>query len=192
MIPSACSACGRRPRQWRRRRGPRSQAESFIPQTGAVVLEIAEVEYNSDRYLDLVNLRRRVLRAPLGLDFTSEQLAGERTDIHLAAYLGGELVGCAILTPIDPSRGVVKLRQMAIEPDRQGCGVGAQIVAFAEHWSVARGYRQIILRARESAVGFYEKAGYAAIGQIFIEVTIPHREMAKQLAKVPNATPSES
>lgn len=156
---------------------------------GAEVLEIAEIEHNSDRYRDLVNLRRRVLRTPLGLDFTSEQLAGERTDIHLAASLDGELVGCAILTPIDASPGVVKLRQMAIGPDRQGRGVGAQIVAFAEKLSAARGYRQIVLHARELAIGFYERAGYAATGEIFMEVTIPHREMVKQLAKARNVAP---
>lgn len=161
-----------------------------MSQTGAVVLEIAEVEYNSDRYRDVVNLRRRVLRTPLGLDFTSEQLAEERADVHLAARLGGELVGCAILSPVDSSQGVVKLRQMAIDPDHQGRGIGAQIVAFAEQLATARGHRQIVLHARESAVGFYERAGYAATGEIFMEVTIPHSEMVKQLAKAKSATPS--
>ena len=153
------------------------------------MLEIAEVEHNSDRYRDLVHLRRRVLRTPLGLDFASEQLAREQTDVHLAAYLDGELVGCAILTPIDSTRGVFKLRQMAIDPDRQGRGIGAQVVAFAEERSAARGYRRIILHARDSAVGFYERAGYAANGEIFVEVTIPHREMVKELAKASAVAP---
>jgi hypothetical protein len=145
------------------------------------VLEITEVEHGSDRYLDLVNLRRRVLRAPLGLDFTAQQLADERTDVHLAAYLDGELAGCAILTPIDRSQGVIKLRQMAIDPDRRAQGLGARIVAFAEQLCAARGYTQIILSARETAVGFYEKAGFVSKGAPFVEVTLPHREMTKEL-----------
>jgi len=147
------------------------------------VLEFAQIDYDSSRYRDLVNFRRRILRAPLGLDFTPQQLAVERADIHVAAYLHGELVGCAILTAADDSHGrTVKLRQMAVDPDHQGRGIGTQIVTFAEELSAERGYREIVVHARETAVRFYERAGYVATGEIFMEVTIPHRKMAKRLA----------
>ena len=58
-------------------------------------------EHDSSRYRDLVTLRRRVLRIPLGLDFAARQLAEERGDIHIAAYLDGELVGCVALRAVD-------------------------------------------------------------------------------------------
>ena len=146
-------------------------------------MEFVQIDYDSSRYCDLVNFRRRVLRAPLGLDFTPQQLAMERADIHVAAYLHGELVGCAILTAADDSYGrTVKLRQMAVDPDHQGRGIGTQIVNFAEALSAERGYREIIVHARETAAPFYERAGYVAMGETFMEVTIPHRKMAKRLA----------
>ena len=146
------------------------------------MLELVQIDYNSSRYRDLVDFRRRILRAPLGLDFTPQQLAGEQADIHIAAYLHGELVGCAILTAVDMPHGpIVKLRQMAVDPSHQGRGVGTQIVIFAEKWSAERGYREIVLHARETAVRFYERAGYIAKGETFTEVTIPHQEMVKHL-----------
>ncbi len=144
------------------------------------MLKLLHIDYGTKRYRALVAFRRRILRTPLGLDFTAEQLAAERADVHVGAYLDGELVGCVVLTDVDGS--TAKLRQMAVHPDHQGRGVGARIVAFAERLAAERGCRDIVLHARESAVGFYERAGYAATGEVFTEVTIPHRRMVKRLA----------
>ena len=148
------------------------------------MLEFARIEHNSDRYRDLVALRRRVLRAPLGLDFTSEQLEKERDDVHIAAYLQDRLVACVSLTAADVNRmdrlsGCGKWRLI---PDHQGRGVGKRIIAYAERLSAEMGYREIVLHARETAVSFYESVGYVAEGDVFTEVTLPHRRMVKQLA----------
>ena len=45
----------------------------------------------------------------------------------------------------------------------------------------ARGFVSLSLHARSIAVGFYEKLGYETVGDEFIEVSIPHRKMAKRL-----------
>jgi predicted GNAT family N-acyltransferase len=157
---------------------------------GHGVLEFAEIDPQSGRWRELVDFRRRILRTPLGLDFTPEQLAKEQADIHIAAYLEGELVGCVVLSPVDGAQGsVVQLRQMAVDPDRQGRGVGAQILGFAEKLAAERGRREIILHARETATPFYEKAGYVPTGEIFTEVTIPHRTMVKRLAAPAESQP---
>jgi predicted GNAT family N-acyltransferase len=37
------------------------------------------------------------------------------------------------------------------------------------------------MHAREVAVGFYRKCGYAVQGEPFLEVTIPHFHMEKKL-----------
>ena len=150
--------------------------------SGPLLLEFARVEHNSARYRDLVALRRRVLRTPLGLDFTQEHLEEERADVHIAAYLQGKLVACVILTMDDRTRDArVKLRQMAVDRDYQGLGIGKRLVVFAEKLAGDRGYREIVLHARETAVRFYESVGYVAVGEAFTEVTIPHRKMVKHL-----------
>ena len=48
----------------------------------------------------------------------------------------------------------------------------------------ARGFTDLSLHARKSAVGFYEKLGYEAVGEEFTEITIPHRKMVKRLEPV--------
>ena len=52
---------------------------------------------------------------------------------------------------------------------------------FAELVSRDKGYKKLIMNARETAVGFYEKLGYKPVGDKFTEVTIPHYVMEKQL-----------
>ncbi len=148
-------------------------------QESVEVLEFVEIDHGSAGYRGMVELRRRVLRTPLGLEFTEEQLAQEWTDMHIAAYLDGDLVGGLILTDVDGA--VAQLRQMVVHPDYQGRGLGGGIVAFAESLATERGYREIVLHARESAIGFYQRGGYVPTGEVFTEVTIPHRTMVKRL-----------
>lgn len=142
-------------------------------------MELRWIPFGSPEYREVVELRRRVLRIPLGLDFTPEQLAGEGKDLHLAAYEGRALVGCLMLS--DHGDGVIQMRQVCVEPDRQGTGVGAALVHESEAEARRRGYRGMMLHARDIAVGFYERLGYGRIGEPFVEVGIPHQEMGKSM-----------
>lgn len=140
-------------------------------------LEFVLAEHGSAFYAQEVALRRRVLREPLGLDFTPEQLEAEKRDLHLVAVDDGRVVGCLVLTPL--GGGAVQMRQVAVEPSWQGKGVGKRLVETSEALARERGYAEMVLHARETAVDFYLKQGYRVRGEPFIEVTIPHREMFK-------------
>jgi predicted GNAT family N-acyltransferase len=133
----------------------------------------------SPDYDDAVTLRRAVLRAPLGLDFTPEQLADEAADTHFVAFDGVHVVGAVVMTPY--SATIAKLRQMAVSSDAQGQGVGATLLKAFEAHARAQGLTGITLAARVTAQGFYARNGYAAEGDIFEEVTIPHIKMTKAL-----------
>ena len=143
-----------------------------------MALVLRRIEHGSADYLAAVALRRRVLRTPLGLDFTAEQLAAEIGDDLLAAFEDGHVAGTLVLTPHE---NALKLRQMAVAPELGGQGIGARLIAFAEAVARDEGFKQIVLHARVSAQGFYEKSGYRAEGEIFTEVTLPHIAMAKTL-----------
>ena len=52
---------------------------------------------------------------------------------------------------------------------------------FAENLARDRGYNKISMHARKNATGFYEKVGYKVVGDEFVEVTIPHYNMEKEL-----------
>ncbi|MFT4075142.1 MAG: GNAT family N-acetyltransferase [Asticcacaulis sp.] len=143
-------------------------------------LSLRPITHGSAEYAAVVNLRRALLRTPLGLDFTSAQLAAETGDIHLAAFEDEELVGTVTLTPYDET--TMKLRQMAVDESVQGQGVGAQLLAAAEAAALAARRTHITLTARVTAQPFYARNGYEAVGDIFEEVTIPHIRMEKTLA----------
>jgi predicted GNAT family N-acyltransferase len=140
---------------------------------------LREIEYGSAEYEASFDLRRRVLREPLGLTPGPEERAEEARLIHLGAFQDAQLVGCLMLH--DVGDGAVRMRQVAIEGDRQRAGIGRQLVHFSEDVARRRGFRKMVLHARDTAVPFYDRLGYTPRGEPFVEVTIPHLKMEKEL-----------
>ncbi len=143
-------------------------------------MHILQIEFATPEYDEAVRLRYEVLRRPLGLEYTPEQLAAEYSDIHLAAFdASGRLVGYLCLTP--GSNAEVKMRQVAVAPEQQGRGVGGKLVAESEALAKHLNFKKMTLHARETAVPFYLRLGYHTVGGQFEEVTIPHFKMEKSL-----------
>jgi len=137
------------------------------------------IDYGSPEYQEMIALRMEILRKPLGLSFNEEDLAKEKDDILLGAFEDDQLVACCILTRV--SEETCKLRQMAVHEKMQRNGIGAALMHFAENVARDAGFKSMIMNARKTAQGFYEKLGYKADGNEFIEVTIPHYEMRKNI-----------
>jgi len=144
-----------------------------------IATQFLEVSYGSPAYDECLELRRLILREPLGLGFTPDDFDQDRKDFHLACRLDGQLAGCLVLTP--KASGEIKMRQVAVVPGLQGHGIGRGLVRFSEAFAIERGFTLMTLHARETAVRFYEKLGYETVGERFVEVTIPHRLMQKDL-----------
>lgn len=152
---------------------------SYIQSFKNLHMALRVIAYGSPEYHRMVELRNAVLRKPLGLVFSEEELQRDMHDILIAAFDEDIMLACCILTSEGPN--ACKLRQMAVQKNRQGKGIGAAIIGFAENIARDRGYRKIIMHARSTAVGFYEKLGYSTFGDQFEEVTIPHFSMQKTL-----------
>jgi N-acetylglutamate synthase-like GNAT family acetyltransferase len=142
-------------------------------------IEIRQILFGTDEYKDELHLRDRVLRKPLGLNLFSENLTKEINDFHIGAFDGNVLIGVLILTVLSGEK--VKMRQVGVEEIWRGKDVGARLVLYAEEFAKKLGYRTVVLNARTSVVGFYERLKYEKIGGEFIEVTIPHQAMQKKL-----------
>ena len=140
---------------------------------------LKQIDHGSKEYQQMVTLRFEIMRKPLGLSFSAEELAKEKNDILIGAFDEDEMTGCCILTDI--SSGSVKLRQMAVLKNMQGKGIGETIIQFAENIARDKGYRTLTMHARDTAIGFYEKYGYKVEGGGFIEINIPHHIMKKNL-----------
>ncbi len=120
-----------------------------------------------------------MLRMPLGQERDAVAFPFEAESLHLVALDAGRVVGCVLFHPEGPATG--RLFQMAVEPDRQGRGLGTRLVRALEDEVRARGFREITLHARDTAVGFYARLGYVSFGMPYVEVGIPHQNMRRTL-----------
>ncbi len=141
--------------------------------------EIRQISFGSKEYKDGIDLRTKILREPLGIKFSADDLMKEADEIHVGAFVGGSLVGCLLLAP--QSERVVKMRQVAVVKNTQRAGVGKKLVDYSEMLSREKGFKEIVLHARETAVPFYLKLGYEVYDEPFTEVTLPHRKMRKSI-----------
>lgn len=137
------------------------------------------IDYGTPEYFQMIRLRNEILRSPLNLSFEKNELDREKDDILIGAFEEEKMLGCCLLTRMDKDN--VRLRQMAVQDNLQKKGIGASMMNFAENIARDKGYEKMIMHARKTAVGFYEKLGYTIEGKEFIEVSIPHFVMEKKL-----------
>jgi predicted GNAT family N-acyltransferase len=142
-------------------------------------LELRELAWGSTDYDASFVLRSRVLRQPLGLLPAPEERTAESELTHLGVFEGARLIACLMLH--DVGDGKVRMRQVAVDFEHQKSGVGTRLVRFSEEVARTKGFREMVMHARETAIPFYERLGYECEGEPFIEVTVPHRHMKRAL-----------
>jgi ribosomal protein S18 acetylase RimI-like enzyme len=139
-----------------------------------------EIAFGTDEYRLECVLRNDVLRKPLGLELTAEELAREEDQLHFGLFEGDDnLVACVVAVRLSPTDA--RIRQMAVSPIHQRKGLGKRIMSELEADLRSRGLTNLVLHARASAVGFYERLGYTVTGDEFIDVTVAHFRMVKVL-----------
>ena len=112
-----------------------------------------------EEYQKYYDLRWRILRKPWQQPRGSEKDNLEGQSIHLMACEKGKLLGVGRVH--FNSSKEAQIRYMAVEEGVQGKGVGTIILKELEKSAIKKGANHTILNARESAVGFYKKQGYA-------------------------------
>ncbi|MBY0476928.1 MAG: GNAT family N-acetyltransferase [Chitinophagaceae bacterium] len=142
-------------------------------------MALKQIDFGTAEYRQMLDLRYEILRKPLGLNFTKEELEHEKYDLLIAAFEDEKMLGCCFLSRVDHE--TVRLRQMAVQNNVQGKGIGASLINFAENLARDRGYKTIIMNARKATIHFFEKQGYKVDGDEFIMLTIPHVVMKKRL-----------
>jgi len=137
-----------------------------------------EIVFGTDEYRLECELRDDVLRKPLGLALTAEELAREKDQLHFGLFEPDDnLIACVVVIKLSPTDA--RIRQMAVSPIHQRRGLGKMLMTELETDLRSRGLANLALHARASAVGFYKTLGYAIIGDEFIDVTVPHFRMVK-------------
>lgn len=160
-----------------------------MPHPAGLKLDVLEIQ--GDQALSAYyDLRWRVLREPWTQARTTGHDQREAEAIHLGCWAGGRLLGVGRLHFNSPAEAQVRF--MAVEPGWEGRGIGGALLEELEHRALAAGAERMVLDARESARGFYERHGYRMIepGALLFE-QIAHWKMTKALIKKRKSQSSE-
>ncbi len=142
-------------------------------------METRIIKFGSAEYEEMLQLRKTALLEPIGIPFHYIVPEKEKNDVFIGAFEAGDIIGCCVLTRLNPQ--LVQLRQMAVSPAYQGRGIGATVLSFAETVAKAHGYSTMMMHARDPVREFYAKQGYEVFGEPFQEVGLGHHKMQKQL-----------
>jgi predicted GNAT family N-acyltransferase len=126
-----------------------------------------------------LDLRREVFVGEQGVPLHEELDHHDAGALHLVAVRGGAVVGTCRLVRAGET---VELGRMAVAPAERGRGLAARLLAEVDAQATGLGARRIALAAQLSATGLYERAGYRAFGDRFLDAGIEHLMMDKRLA----------
>jgi len=155
----------------------------------AIVITIQRITPQSPLYASAVALRESVLLSPIGYDharFIAEYPSVDKRAEHFVAVMehptGPKVVGCLLLltdeAPGETGTSQAKVMQMAVDPQRQGEGLGRRLVVAAEARAFGElGLSRLYCHAQDRAIGFYESLGWTPEGEPFEEAGIGHRKM---------------
>ena len=129
---------------------------------------------------EVAALRTRVFVEEQGVPTEIEQDAHDATAVHvLARDADGRVVATGRLLVRD---GRAVIGRMAVDASARGRGHGAAVLAELHRQAAALGVTEVELHAQLTARGFYEQAGYTAVGDVYEEAGIAHVTMRRPLA----------
>ena len=133
-------------------------------------------------------LRRSVLRTGTRSDVVVFEGDDLPTTFHLGARTAtGALIGIstwmARAYPDRPAEVGYQLRGMATDPTHRGTGAGAAMLVAGLDRCRALGAGVVWARARDTALGFYERHGFTAVGLGYTDLTtgLPHHDIVLDL-----------
>ncbi len=124
-------------------------------------------------------LRRKVFIDEQNVPEDEEIDAYDETAIHLLAFEGDTPVGTARIVV---QGEVGKIGRVCVLKEYRGTGLGADLInAALEQMRDLPDVTIARLGAQTHALGFYERLGFAAFGDEYLDAGIPHFDMERAL-----------
>ena len=99
---------------------------------------------------------------------------------HVVAFDGGgRCVGTGRVIRMDSRTGVIG--RQAVPAELRKHGIGARVLEALERMAELQGLRELSVNAQLPAQKFYERRGYVAQGDVFLDQGVPHVKMRKAL-----------
>ena len=126
------------------------------------------------------HLRWKVLREPWNQEVGSEKDNLDDASIHRMAVFNDKVIAVGRLHFLDKT--TAQIRYMAVDKEFEKQGAGKAVYFALEEEARKKNINLIILNARESAIGFYEKLGFTIKKKTYVLFNeIQHYEMHKHL-----------
>ncbi len=123
----------------------------------------------------LSNIRRLVFIEEQNVPEELEWDEFDESCYHFLATINDKTIACARLKP-DGHIG----RMAVLKPFRNQ-GIGSKLLEFVLNTAKNKAIYRLTLYAQVSAIAFYEKKDFVAVGDIFYDAGIPHRKMLKNI-----------
>jgi predicted GNAT family N-acyltransferase len=141
-------------------------------------LALAVVNY-PEAQEPIQTIRHWVFQIEQGVDPDLDFDGRDPEAMQILALVGDQPVGTARVR--DLGDRTVKIERLAVLKEFRGRGIGRKIMEFILEVLQQRQIQTVQLHAQLQAKALYDKLGFVAIGDVFIEAGIPHIKMQKQL-----------
>ncbi|MDR0298463.1 MAG: GNAT family N-acetyltransferase [Streptococcaceae bacterium] len=135
----------------------------------------------SETYKDALAIRYAVFVREQGVPYTLEVASAidEAAAVHFVLYDNAVAAGTVrLLTREDVSL----VQRMAVSADKRGQGIADELLSAVIDFARADNIPTLTLHAQLTALGLYERFGFAPFGNVFVEAGIQHIEMKKKIS----------
>lgn len=137
------------------------------------------IKYASKEYQKTLHLRDEVMRKPLGLRLSEEDIKYDYKRIHIGGYCGNELIcGCSLRII---HKKIAHIYSVFVKQKFQNKGIGQQMMVFIENFTKSQGVIRLYVEGRKSAKYFYLKCGFLPCGNEYTDMNILHQDMRKDI-----------
>jgi ribosomal protein S18 acetylase RimI-like enzyme len=103
--------------------------------------------------------------------------------VHFGAFKDNKLVGVVSLFQTGTD---FQFRKLAIDPSTQKMGVGSSLLQYIIDYAKENNGERMWCNARDTAFGFYLKAGFTFTGEVFTKGSINYEIMEKVITHFPD------
>lgn len=126
-----------------------------------------------------VKIRRVVFIEGQNVPEAREQDGLDDQCIHYIAYHEETPVGTMRVRSITPDSR--KVERVAVLEEFRGQGIAQNMMFMAMEDMAAEGIKEVMVESQETALPLYEKLGFVAYGERFMDANMPHFKMKKSL-----------
>ena len=121
-----------------------------------------------------LKVRRAVFIEDQGIPENIEVDGQDKQCVHFLGELGGAPIATLRIQKQGPK---AKIQRVAVLEQYRSTGAGRAIMEEAIAWCRDWGYKEVVLGAQVTVIGFYEKFGFTVYGEAYVEADIEHRDM---------------